>query len=511
MKRLLRIAAASAAILALSLAAFGCSDDDDDDDKKPSQQQEGGGTQVVVPSDGIVFPVTTASKGTKDEVALSFKYDRSAKGANDLVTMKDLSIKVYVQGGDEKVKSGFPKTIAAKDIVFALDPYGAYFKDDGTTAEGANNTKTEAELATYKKTWVLGSTLSKGDKVTVKLESGDITLPRDGCPVKKDDILVALIDTSAAVDYYAELGKATVDGEETAYAPLFPKEQSEQQGDDDDDEDEQPFTVLADEASKTIQANENGETTIYSDDTDVSVKAGDLLLVKATVAYGDIAQTYAQIDLDDWASLPGVWVGNVQGTSSKDVFDIYKFKADGTLKLVKFNNMTYDSTEGATGPKKYAGDVAFTNLKVAVLPLANYPKIASAASVELPATSYTESDATKYKYQAEPTVTTGTKIKKDEVLYVSYGRDAKHGGDNYYANSVAEWMTVWTDKEIVVLVKEASKADEAGSELSWLQIGIQTGSDAKFKDSDGNDIASLTFTDVDARILPPLASLVIGE
>lgn len=132
-----------------------------------------------------------------------FKYDRSAAGAKEAVTIENCGIVV-------EINDTFVKMI--DKLEFELDEYGAYF--DGDKSE---NTRKE-----YKAKVSLYNKVQKGDNVVVYYNKGIGTITGEGKDAEAvKSLVVALIDTDEAVGYYKELA----DNKEE-YQPLFDKENS---------------------------------------------------------------------------------------------------------------------------------------------------------------------------------------------------------------------------------------------------------------------------------------------
>lgn len=137
-----------------------------------------------------------------------FKYDRSAAGAKEAVTIENCGIVV-------EINDTFVKMI--DKLEFELDEYGAYF--DGDKSE---NTRKE-----YKAKVSLYNKVQKGDNVVVYYNKGIGTITGEGKDAEAvKSLVVALIDTDEAVEYYKELA----DNKEE-YQPLFNKENSSNNGD----------------------------------------------------------------------------------------------------------------------------------------------------------------------------------------------------------------------------------------------------------------------------------------
>lgn len=138
------------------------------------------------PSETITFSVTENSTNAENTV-LMFKYDRSAAGAKEAVTIDNCGIVVEINGVSVKT---------VDKLEFELDEYGAYF--DGDKSE---NTRKE-----YKLKVSLGKQVKKDDNVVVYYNKGIGTITGEGKDAEAvKTLVVALIDTDEAVKYYKEI------------------------------------------------------------------------------------------------------------------------------------------------------------------------------------------------------------------------------------------------------------------------------------------------------------------
>ncbi len=145
-------------------------------------------SQYDVSGAEITFPVTVASTNNEDTVLL-IKYDRSAAGANELISISNTVLKVWKNGT-------LVKTFDS--IEFALDEYGASFSGGSTPISDENDRKE------YKTKLSIGTTVAANDSVKVQLVSGTVGgAGKDA--VSYGDIVVALIDKAASANYYTEL------------------------------------------------------------------------------------------------------------------------------------------------------------------------------------------------------------------------------------------------------------------------------------------------------------------
>ncbi|MBP3366356.1 MAG: hypothetical protein J6K96_05105 [Treponema sp.] len=244
------------AAAALSCAMASCShSSDSDDEETPGPGNVTGG--VERPSETITFSVTENSTNAENTV-LMFKYDRSAAGAKEAVTIENCGIVV-------EINDTFVKMI--DKLEFELDEYGAYF--DGDKSE---NTRKE-----YKAKVSLYNKVQKGDNVVVYYNKGIGTITGEGKDAEAvKSLVVALIDTDEAVGYYKELA----DNKEE-YQPLFNKEGSSN-GD--------PVTPPAGDEGNTGTGNEDGKVALGLDAMDgwgkyeISDKSATGFTMKSTAA-----------------------------------------------------------------------------------------------------------------------------------------------------------------------------------------------------------------------------------
>lgn len=160
----------------------------------------------TLPEKKITFSVTENS--TNDEnTTLMFKYDRSAAGAKELVKIEDCGIVV-------KLNDNETKTIST--LEFALDEYGASFSESDK-----NPIKDASNMKEYKAKMSLGKKVAKGDEVVVYYNKDVGTISGEGKDADAvKTLVVALIDTDEAVDYYKPLVT-----EDNNYQPLFEKKE----------------------------------------------------------------------------------------------------------------------------------------------------------------------------------------------------------------------------------------------------------------------------------------------
>ena len=146
------------------------------------------GTEEAPAANEMFFNVTEASTDN-DNTVLLIKYDRSAAGADELVTVENAEITV--------TKNGTALKTIGK-IEFALDAYGSSFsRNEGEIAD-------ENDRKEYKAKISIGATVAAGDVIKVTFVKGDIT-GAGSSKIKASDIQVALVDVAEAAGWYKEL------------------------------------------------------------------------------------------------------------------------------------------------------------------------------------------------------------------------------------------------------------------------------------------------------------------
>ena len=150
----------------------------------------------------ITFHVTENSTN-EEETVLSFSYNRSGVGAEELVTIEDCGIVVKLNG--EEIKT-------IDTLEFELNEWGASF--DNNDKDPISDTKNMQE---YHMTVSLGKKVEKDNTVVLYYNKGVGTITGEGKDAEAiKGLTVALIDTSEEAKYWTELA----DGEEK-YQPLF--------------------------------------------------------------------------------------------------------------------------------------------------------------------------------------------------------------------------------------------------------------------------------------------------
>lgn len=211
MKKVFRNAVAAFAAVTLISAFASCSDGGDDTkeiiedpivDPIEDKTEEGEKTETIDNEDGsktvitkkilgetVTFPVTVASTNAEDTV-IFVKYDRTAAGADELITIENANLKIYVNDVESKTYD---------KITFALDEYGASFS--GKTGQLTDKN----DMKEYKNKLAVGKKVNAGDTVKVVL-GNEFTITGAGKDkVDLTSVVVALVDKAEAVNYYKEL------------------------------------------------------------------------------------------------------------------------------------------------------------------------------------------------------------------------------------------------------------------------------------------------------------------
>ena len=148
-------------------------------------------TDAVYSGDEITFKATANSVSSQD-VNLIIKYDRSDVGAQEQIYFVDADLEVTLN--DSKVS--MPSTIK-----FELDEYSSL--DDNYTTQNGAETRTNMQKE-YKVKLGLNKKINVGDVVKVQLKAAKVG--GEGAEkVKFDGIVISLIDSNAAANYYNEL------------------------------------------------------------------------------------------------------------------------------------------------------------------------------------------------------------------------------------------------------------------------------------------------------------------
>lgn len=171
-----------------------------DDSSTPTGTPTSSGNLVDLVGEEVTFSITKDAL-TNTDTKLFLKYNRSAKGASEDLTLKNVKIEVTY--------NGTPLADYTKDISFPLDEYGDAFdgapKDGGKITDLAFAKEYKAKIDIFG-----GNKLKTGDnlkvKVSAKVDSAFKTLA--------ESIVLAVIDTSESANYYNELS-------DTEYVPAF--------------------------------------------------------------------------------------------------------------------------------------------------------------------------------------------------------------------------------------------------------------------------------------------------
>lgn len=198
MKKNVKAIFAGLAAAALLAGFSSCSNGSSDDSlNKPAGSSTGANqtdtnNDEVFSGDEISFVANVASYDSKDSV-LIIKYDRTAEGSDDAISLTNVKLNVTVNG--ETIET--PSTIN-----FELDPYSSFDKSYNYKSE-----ETAAKQHDYKYKFNLGKKINVNDVVKVQLVSAKVT-GAGASRVKLGSLTVSLIDVSqyATVKaYYTEL------------------------------------------------------------------------------------------------------------------------------------------------------------------------------------------------------------------------------------------------------------------------------------------------------------------
>lgn len=153
------------------------------------------GNTVTVSGDLITFKANANAVANGADVKLCLKYNRSAEGADEAITISDCNIEVKYN--EETVSVG-------KTLNFELDPYSSF---------DANYNYASAEIPAKQKEYKafidVAKNVKAGEVVTVELKSGVVSGNGLG-KVELADVVIALIDKNKDAggkknSYYFEL------------------------------------------------------------------------------------------------------------------------------------------------------------------------------------------------------------------------------------------------------------------------------------------------------------------
>lgn len=198
MKKNVKAIFAGLAAAALLAGFSSCSNGSSDDSLNKPADSSSGANQIdtnndeVFSGDEISFVANVASYDSKDSV-LIIKYDRTAEGSDDAISLTNVKLNVTVNGETIETSSA---------INFELDPYSSFDKSYNYASE-----ETAAKQHDYKYKFNLGKKINVNDVVKVQLVSAKVT-GAGASRVKLGSLTVSLIDVSqyATVKaYYTEL------------------------------------------------------------------------------------------------------------------------------------------------------------------------------------------------------------------------------------------------------------------------------------------------------------------
>ncbi len=189
------LAATAACMLAtsvMSCAADGTRDDPFSENKDtPTGPALPGANAKTVKGEVVTFKVETSSVNAENTV-ITVKYDRTAIGAKEKISLVDCDLAVSYNGTAVKMPSV---------IDFALDEYGAAFEGAKKDGDKILDSKYMKE---YKAVINFNKKVNVGDTVTVELKSAKVS-GEGANTVDVTCIMVSLIDKDPSVSYYKEL------------------------------------------------------------------------------------------------------------------------------------------------------------------------------------------------------------------------------------------------------------------------------------------------------------------
>lgn len=237
----------------------------------------------------ITFKVTDASTTAADTVFV-IKYDRSAKGAAEKITLNDVNVEVTVNG--EAVSIG-------NKIDFELDPYSSF-----NPSYNYNSPESANDQHEYKAKPVINKKLAKDDTVTIEVKSAKVSGEGTGT-VDLGKITVAVVDINKAVNYYKEVA---VSGEKAEkYIPLITKKNGKGLN-----EVETPAPAVNTNENNNTNTNTNTDNTNTNTNTDnnntntnnnnatpaATTYSGNLITFTAKEASADATNTVLLIKYD---------------------------------------------------------------------------------------------------------------------------------------------------------------------------------------------------------------------
>lgn len=256
------------------------------------------GNTVTVSGDLITFKANANAVANGADVKLCLKYNRSAEGADEAITISDCNIEVKYNGQTVSV---------GKTLNFELDPYSSFDANyDYSAAE------IPAKQKEYKAFIDVAKDVKAGDVVTVELKSGVVSGNGLG-KVELADVVIALIDKNKDAG-----GK-----ENSYYFELCPKE-NEYQG------------LITKVNGKEF---ESGEDDPIEGSTD-----GDEGIVLVTLT--DWSKGF---DLEVYNYSDNSEVGDTFAVGAKAVIKYKKDSDEGSFKFCNYDWKALTSSEGLEG------------------------------------------------------------------------------------------------------------------------------------------------------------------
>ena len=278
------------------------------------------------------FPVTAASTDN-DNTVLLIKYNRSAAGADELISISDAELKVWKN--DTLVKT-------FDSITFALDNYGESFD-----ASDKNPIKNASNMKEYKVKLSIGTTVASGDNVKVEFTKGTISGAGKDKVKAGEDIVVALVDIAPTAGYYKELcantneykaifGKATVSTAAATPAPAPAATTTNYKA----------YTLTT---SKAAKKDDVGLTFQYFAGEDEEAATITLTNLKVSVKIGDadaVEKTFDSVKIEHH-----LWDGNAKESNARVNLGLGSETeeiASGTTVVLKVLSATVSDTSKAS-------------------------------------------------------------------------------------------------------------------------------------------------------------------
>lgn len=248
----------------------------------------------IYSGDLITFKATAASVDSEN-VNLIIKYDRSAAGAKEQISLNDVELEVKHNG----TAISMPSTIK-----FELDEYGALF----------DNKKDSEHYKEYKGKLSINKKIVSGDTVTVQLNKAKVS-GEGAASVKLDNVLISLIDTAPTAGktgYYNEL---CPNNEE--YKPLITKKNGKGLN-----EVETPAPAVNTNENNNTNTNTNTDNTNTNTNTDNNNTNTNNNNATPAPAAGTTTETNLLIESFTLSGWNNVCIPGNKFTSEKKTIDI---------------------------------------------------------------------------------------------------------------------------------------------------------------------------------------------